>query len=762
MKRWMTFTGLLALSLFALAGCGGGGGGGGTPVGTGELLSTNSVMHMSPVTDGTWAIWQGRDRERVMAFDGADLIELSGAERPGHIIREVAYDGRYLVFKSSDSSRPHNTDVFYYDAQNNGAIVNASNIPDTLGTDPSVQNLKVGGGYIFWTAKTPEGGPYVFAHKIADKRTTQLGEGNGLSTSPLAASGSLVAFIDGDQLWYADLAVSNAATTISTASVNNSYVRVTDRTIVWQGQVAGDYEILKFDVDNDDAAIDFSNVAGASYEPVVSDDAVVWRQLVGSYYQIFYKTLATPSVSAKLTSTYTHHYNPQAKDGFAAWTDGSDYQIYFADLTAGALTVASTVTQASSDFYPSNSGNGSDEGGYDSRKFALGNGRIVYEVSNPDGENTDTNEYLFSYDLESGDTVRLADASALRRIRSLKAAGGVNVWVSVGAFDRVFARKIGDAAEPVAISPEWTTVNWLDLDHGIAAWGGKPAVIDDSSLWDIYYADLNAPVIRAVRVTDSNIGDKEFQPAVDGVNGLISYSDASYSGIFLYTIGSPVNSGIYLGDASGGGTEGVGQSSIEDGIVVWQNGSGYVTFYNDKTGETRDLGYYTDDCPRIGGGVIAWRYGGDLYYYDFNSGIADVAQVTTEADPYSVAVGGGYLVMNAYSSSISKYVVCAYEVGDAPSKVSVLGSYENYPDDPRVDENGILIWSAMPDGSDNQEKDHELYMCDLTAANPAIERLTDDIRCDEQPAITDGYVTWRRGGLYEEPGDTFVYGLRLK
>ena len=73
MRRSNTYL-ILAVSLllaFGVMACndGGGGGGGAEVAGTG-LISITSFHHNEADTDGDWAVWVGRDRDRIMVNDG--------------------------------------------------------------------------------------------------------------------------------------------------------------------------------------------------------------------------------------------------------------------------------------------------------------------------------------------------------------------------------------------------------------------------------------------------------------------------------------------------------------------------------------------------------------------------------------------------------------------------------------------------------------------------------------------------------------------
>ncbi len=782
---------IVVVSLAALcAACSSSGGGGGTtpavPSGAGEaaILSTQSYNTDEVVTDGRWIAWVARDRERIMTFDGLVSRDMTDdlAGLKGKAVREAAYDGRYFAFKSTDYSVPHGTDVFFFDAQTGGAMINASNTPNWLSTDPAIQAVKVSGGVITWTANDETATTQLYAYDISAGEKIQLSAGGSLPENPASTSNHVVAWSEGGSIYYLDLVVSsdpadrvlvdpyNASDTYDhgprIATLDGALV------LVWEGygNDSDTQDIFKFEIGADTAAVLLANPWGSAddLDPAVSGSMVVWKTNDGFDNLIECVDLADPAAFNALTNSYGVDTGAPllANGGYAAWVDAGDGEIYFADLTSADINAS--VRQASMNFdYHISSGNGnSDEGGYQSSTFTLGSGRVTYEIDDPASENNDPPEKLYAYTFSSGDTAQVADYSVSRRVRSLKDNGGLTMWVSAGAFTQVWAQKADAALNPRAVSPAGLKSWQIALNGGVLAWVGKPGIIDDDDLREIYYADLDES-FDAVQVTNDP-GQGFAQPAVDATGGYIAFhAESGGTGNYVYRIGDAINN-IYPIETSSSNA-----CAIDGGVMTWRSSNTVkycdaAAYFADTSASPEITSIGTAyDCPQIDGDIIAWQYNYDqIYYYDLAAAAASPSYAAVQAvspagmtNMYqNISLSDGVIAFNAIPAGGGSEAIITYSVGDPMDSLDIVHrSPLNHSDAPRLDR-GKMVWIEDVGGTDQQYK--ELLFIDLYAHSPEVEQLTDNFVQDTKPEVGGDLVVWRQGGISEGAGNQYVSAMR--
>jgi hypothetical protein len=782
---------IVVLSLAAFCGaCSSGGDGAASsavPGGAGEaaVLSSQSFNTEEVVTDGRWIAWVARDRERIMTFDGLVSRDMTNdlSVLKGKSVREAAYDGRYFAFKATDYSVPHGTDVFFFDAQTGGAMINASNTPNWLSTDPSIQSVKVGGGVIIWTANDETATTQLYAYDISEGTKIQLSGGGSMPDNPASTSSHVVAWSEDGDIHYVDLAVSTSPVTIDRYNAGDDYGDKGPRiatldgalVLVWEGYGydSGTQDIFKFEIGTDTAAILLANPWGSAndLDPAVSGSMVVWKTNDGFDDLIECVDLADPAAFNALSNSYGVDTSAPllANGGYAAWVDGGDGEIYVADLTSADIDASVRQASMNFDYHIADRG-GSDEGGYQSSTFTLGSGRVTYEIDDPAAENNDPPEKLYAYTISSGDTAQVADYSAARRVRSLKDNSGLTMWVSAGAFSQIWVQKADSALDPQAVSAPGLRSHQIALDGGVLAWSGKPGIINNDNLREIYYADLDES-FDAIQVTnDPNRGFA--QPSVDGVNGYIAFhAESGASGNCVYRIGDALNEIVDIESSYSNAC------MVDGGVMTWQAGGSAVRFcdvaayFADTAAPPVITGIgtavYGNDCPQIDGDIIAWHTDlGRVYYYDISAAADSPSYVAVQATSsagisyisQNISLSDGVIAFNGVAAAGGSEAIITYSVGDPMDSLDIVHrSPLNHTDRPRLD-HGKMVWIEDVGGTSQQYK--ELLFIDLYAHSPEVEQLTDNLVQDTKPEVGGDLVVWRQGGISEGAGNQYVSAMR--
>ncbi len=753
-------------------GCGGGGGTDAVREGVITSLSTESWNHSEAVTDGEWVAWAGRDPMRVMINDGSRTRELAGGKLKGKIIREAFYDGRYVVMKASDPFVPYGTEVYYYDAQNGGAVVNASAFADDRTDSPDISAVKVASGLVVWEA---DGAIYV--HEIASKSTTVVSMGGSVDQdSPPSTSGKVVAWIEDGDLCFRDY---NEADPVSAVAAAGTFAdpKVAGRKIIASGYDVDNWEVFSYDIDADTLTNLSDDGATDDTTPAVSGDIAVWRNGDGSVYA---RDFVTPGASFLVDDSGYANGDLQAKDGWCGWLSSDDNQIWVADLSAGALTVASTAAQASTGFYPQ------VDNEFNTNHWALGNGEVVWTDDDPNSDNSDSTRLIWRHDISAGTTTLVPDFGPGRRVASLRqVSGGVTMWISVGAFDRIFVQQVGSSLDPVAISQDGDYSHQPQVDGGLLAWAEKPGLEDTPRGWEIFYCDLNAG-LDPVQLTDNGWRDKK--PMVDGANRIIAWrggdmtgnNNDNYMDMFIEKLGDGVGPRRLTND-----TVRDEDHTLVDGLLTWEKNNNQLWYYQFTaaagTAGVKQLltGYNTTGCPDNDGRYTTWlQYNTStgkyrIFYADLLAA-SPVAVPFTSLDSVDTSynypsISGGVIAFHDHNATATTDRIYAYQVGDPMDsllKLTEVATTDEYWAVHRIRISGdTLAWTQfVPEvGSlPNNGQNFEIFTCDLGAASPAPVRITDNTYHDGNPFIHGKVLLWMAGGFDDnEGGNQVVQGTLL-
>lgn len=521
-----------------------------------------------------------------------------------------------------------------------------------------------------------------------------------------------------------------------------------------------------------DAALvqDSGNTINYSY---AGPDYFIWRDSADSLYYIDFADI--PGTPELVTDDAPDMYDLLLTEDAIYFIDSDEdsaEQLYMAAINPGADPLISAPVQLTDndpDTDIPNSGSGLSTDGVN----------VYAKFYNSYWHNP--SDVTIAYDTTDGTITELTSGDEFQKVSMICAAGGKAVIIHRDHSFRLFAKNSFSSGKPVAITPQSFNVENFDVAGGIVTFQSldrqiylsNPALnqmmvdndIDGEDLMEIYFLDLNSggPIIR---VTNNLLQDSK--PQTDGVK-ITWYDDDDYCWAYDIAAGEMDTIGYGNGD----------KVSVSGNIATWRDGN--VIYHDFTTGETTDLGQYTNYCPTTEDGIIAFGYNYNVYYYDTTAETPEIINVyegkgVTHNFSGQVITDGEYLTwedtitawdddgdsgtpaLTAWdhdgdpaTAPVSGNVVMAYNISTGKF-IAVPVADTDYVYDlcrPRLSD-GLVVFAAEEYGVENPDSDKEIFYCDITADTPTLVRVTNDPEgeglWDSKPQVTDGLIVWRTGG----------------
>jgi len=749
------FKGVGILAIAALIGwvtaCGGGGGGGTdvlTWIGPGEYFSWD--------TDGTWAVWAGREAAAIWYDGPTGPVEISALLAPDKALvpYEFDFDGRYLAFTAIGRSMAH---IYYYDTVSGDLLQAASTripdqylaspprsiwagssvpVPATHRRGPGDQaEPRVHGGVIAWHVKDDNffEDEEIWIFDIATGTKSRLTDNLEIDKLVNVHGGTVVferfPTTGGDADIYAVDLSSGVETRLTDNDKIERFISFDEGSVVW----SDDNAIYGLELAS--AGNSASIIRSAGILPVhdlwLDQDLLIWRESDFIVNEIWYADLSSGAPSALPVRVTGDSFPvlstpPRVGGGIIAWTNDADgdQEIYAWDTNA----VQPTVVKVTDNNYPETD-------------FEVGDG-VIWWKADYDG----AGEKLLSYDMRAAQySTKVSDDH-----QEVPGMFPPAVWSQVSVDLQVWARRL-DGGAAVAISPANLDLGSHVVVQGqVAAWTAL-----DGSDREIYYYDLSATIPTVIRVTDNAWLDDDIQ-LEDGILTWRSH-DGIDGEIYAYELNAPVPTPIQI-------TDNIWEDErprVKNGLVVWEGDPDATEpeiYYYDFNGSAPSVVRLTDNTvfdgvPRTDGTLIVWagenQLDGNLEIFSFDSsaGSTSIFQVTD--DPYedwAPVVDAGIIaweksVTNVRGEIMSHiYIYDTMAVNPAQTMLYLDGfdSNESLRGELGL-EGGVLAWTAFQWDMDG----NEILGADLNNGTE-VYRLSNNETMDWWPRLADGAVIWRQ------------------
>lgn len=289
--------------------------------------------------------------------------------------------------------------------------------------------------------------------------------------------------------------------------------------VAWAGprpdaQLLGDVEIFLAEPDAGGEAVQLTNDGRRDLDVQISDSFVVWvsrdEERPEESAEIFYADLSQPLdpvTPTQLTSTGSGHGSPRISGSRVVWEgfDGEDFDIYFADLSAGSVAVRKIA----------------DPDGVFDQSPRIDGTRVVWERRDPEAPlpaEGDPDLELFTADLSDPEPtpVPVTQNTAVDQEAFLQ--GDRVVWRSRAEGEADSDLFLADLSGGAPFTPRRITDNDVEdarprlLGPGRVLWQIPDALRDPLGTGEVMTADAGAPdPVATRRVTDDLLDDAELQ-----------------------------------------------------------------------------------------------------------------------------------------------------------------------------------------------------------------------------------------------------------
>jgi hypothetical protein len=748
--------GILAITALIgwITACGGGGGGGGSD--TEGLAWIGPWEYSSWDTDGTWAVWAGREPAAIWYDGPTGPVEISALLEPDKVLVPYwfDFDGRFLAFTAIGRSMAH---IYYYDTVS-GDLVHAAStrMLDIYMTNPQ---RSIWAGSSLPVQPTYRRGP-------GDQAEPRVHEG------VIAWHVKDENYFEDEEIWVFDIAT-GIKSQLTDNFENDHLVNVDVGTVVLERfpTTGGDADIFSVDLssgvetrltDNDkverfisfeegsivwsdDSAIYGLELASAGNSPSIiksagvltvddlwlDQDLLVWRESDLTVNEIWYADLSSGVHSALPLKVSGDSFPvlstpPRVGGGVIAWTNDADgdQEIYAWDTNAALPTVVKVT-----------------DNNYSDTDFEVGDG-VIWWKADYDG----AGEKLLSYD------VRAARYSTKVSGDHQEVPGVFPpvVWSQVSSDLQVWARRL-DGGAAVAISPANLDLGSHVVVQGqVAAWTAL-----DGSDREIYYCDLSASTSTVIQVTDNVWLDDDIHLE----EGILTWKshDGSDGEIFAYELNAPIPTLIQVTDNDWEDDH----PRLKNGLLVWEgdpDATELEIFYYDLNAPAPSVVRLTDNTvfdgvPRTDGTLIVWAGENpldsnlEIFSFDSSAGSTSIFQVTD--DPYedrAPVVDAGIIaweksVTNLRGEIMSHIYVFDTTVVDPAQTMLYLDGFDSN-ESLRGElglEGGVLAWTAFQWDLDG----NEVLGADLNTGTEVF-RLSNNETMDWWPRLAERAVIWRQ------------------
>lgn len=278
-------------------------------------------------------------------------------------------------------------------------------------------------------------------------------------------------------------------------------------------QVENDFEVFVSDPDTDTEAVQLTNDGRRDRDLQISDSFLVWvsrdEDRPDESAEIFYADLSQPAgemTPIQLTSTGSSHGNPRISGSLVVWEgfDGEDFDIYFADLSAGSIAVRKIA----------------DPDGALDQSPRIDGTRAVWERRDPNGllpEEGDPDLELFTADLSEPEPAPVAVTNNTVEDQEAFLQGDQVVWRSQ-AEGEDFEIFLADLSGGAPFTLQRITDNDVQdarprlLGPDRILWQIPDAALDQLGTGEVMTADAGAvDPIPTLRVTDDLLEDADLE-----------------------------------------------------------------------------------------------------------------------------------------------------------------------------------------------------------------------------------------------------------
>jgi len=683
------------------------------------VVSVNSLDTRAVATDGQWLSWRARDLGGVMFDDGTELINLTAGMPSSAMPRSSQLDDQYVIFIANTR------ELFFVDTASDDLT------PQLLSEHVyNTEYIQISDGIAIWFEDI-DGRPELFYCDLNQGTLlpVQITDDQMYKIQCLIDNGIIVwsgtISTDHKEIFYYDL---NAATPeVTQISITGEYDEwlpaLDDGLIAWQGPGGGnDVEILYYDLNaSSPHVVKLTNNLSDDRGVSVSNRVITWQRYENGGNEIYYIDLAATSPAVtRLTNNSTDDQSPQVTDGVISWMgyDSEDYEIYYYDLNAAAPEVVRVTDNSVNDLYMQVEGN-----------------KLFWKQSS-----SDTGEHILTYDIGTGLTTRLDELDNQQIDSGVQLSAGRATWVSSGDNYRIFVKKFGSDADPVAVTPAEYDAKSFDLDNGVLVWNG-PGVgsLDD----EIYSLDLNASSPEILQLTDNLLADTE--PKIrDGVV-IWRQSENSQYQIYCYDLNVVAPSVTQVSSGVNGA-----QSHQTDGrFITWVSGdsSDFEIFYYDLDASVPVPINLTNSTfpnlsPQIDNGIVTWYRNitddnAEIYFADLTAETpAEVRITDNDVRDFSPQISDGLIAWVVISTTDGTASVFYYDINDpAPSVVQL---FSNVPSlSTLVVSNRTISWDQMTDD------DRDIFSYSIDSDSSAFQLISTTTSNDYSPYLRDGIYIWR-------------------